>query len=136
MFTGAIPQHTVTTSDKSFPALGFSDPILEALAEIGFTHPTPVQADVIPLALSGRDVIGLAQTGSGKTAAFSLPLAQRLWHGRGVRGLILSPTREIALQPQAFLEHFARSHQLRAACIIGGVRMGPQVDALRGDPDT
>ncbi|HXT21882.1 MAG TPA: DEAD/DEAH box helicase, partial [Thermoanaerobaculia bacterium] len=135
MFSGAIPQHTVTTTDKSFGALGLSAPILDALAEISFTHPTPVQAEVIPLALSGRDVIGLAQTGSGKTAAFSLPLAQRLWHGRGVRGLILSPTREIALQTQAFLEHFGRSHQLRAACIIGGVRMGPQVDALRGGPD-
>ena len=86
MFTGAIPQHTVTTTDKSFTNLGLSEPILAALAEIGFTHPTPVQAEVIPLALSGRDVIGLAQTGSGKTAAFALPLAQRLWHGRGVRG--------------------------------------------------
>ncbi len=135
MFTGAIPQHTVTTTDKSFSALGLSEPILEALSEIGFEHPTPVQAEVIPLALSGRDVIGLAQTGSGKTAAFSLPLAQRLWHGRGVRGLILSPTREIALQTQAFLEHFGRSHQLRAACIIGGVRMGPQIDALKKGPD-
>ncbi len=135
MFTGAIPQHTVDTTDKSFTALGLSPPILDALAEIGFVHPTPIQAEVIPLALSGRDVIGLAQTGSGKTAAFALPLAQRLWHGRGVRGLILSPTREIALQTQAFLELFGRSHQLKAACIIGGVRMGPQVDALRGGPD-
>ncbi len=135
MFTGAIPQHTVTTTDKGFPALGLAEPILDALREIGFEHPTPVQAEVIPLALSGRDVIGLAQTGSGKTAAFALPLAQRLWHGRGVRGLILSPTREIALQTQAFLELFGRSRQLRASCIIGGVRMGPQVDALRGRPD-
>ena len=135
MFTGAIPQHTVTTTDKSFQALGLGAPILATLAESGFRNPTPIQAEVIPLALSGRDVIGLAMTGSGKTAAFALPLAQRLWHGRGVRGLILSPTREIALQTQAFLEHFGRSHQLRAACIIGGVRMGPQVDALRGGPD-
>jgi ATP-dependent RNA helicase RhlE len=135
MFTGAIPQHTVTTSDKSFRALGLSPPILEALREIGFQSPTPVQADVIPLALSGRDVIGLAQTGSGKTAAFCLPLAQRLWHGRGVRGLILSPTREIALQTQSFLELFGRDHKLRAACIIGGVRMGPQIDALKRGPD-
>ena len=135
MFTGAIPQHTVTTTDKSFRALGLAEPILAALAEIGFEHPTPVQAEVIPLALSGRDVIGLAQTGSGKTAAFALPLAQRLWHGRGVRGLILSPTREIALQTQAFLELFGRSRHLNATCIIGGVRMGPQVDALRKNPD-
>jgi ATP-dependent RNA helicase RhlE len=135
MLTGAIPQHTVTTTDKSFTNLGLGKPILAALDEIGFTHPTPIQAEVIPLALSGRDVIGLAQTGSGKTAAFALPLAQRLWHGRGVRGLILSPTREIALQTQAFLELFGRDHQLRAACVIGGVRMGPQTDALRRGPD-
>jgi ATP-dependent RNA helicase RhlE len=135
MLTGGIPQHTVTTHDKSFGNLGLGTPILAALAEIGFASPTPIQAEVIPLALSGRDVIGLAQTGSGKTAAFALPLAQRLWHGRGVRGLILSPTREIALQTQAFLELFGREHRLRAACIIGGVRFGPQLDALRKGPD-
>jgi len=135
MLTGGIPQHTVTTTDKSFDRLGLGRPILDALAGIGFANPTPIQAEIIPLALSGRDVIGLAQTGSGKTAAFALPLAQRLWHGRGVRGLILSPTREIALQTQAFLELFGRDHQLQAACVIGGVRMGPQVDALRRRPD-
>ena len=135
MLTRGIPQDTVTTTDKSFTKLGLGGPILDALAEIGFAHPTPIQAEVIPLALAGRDVIGLAQTGSGKTAAFALPLAQRLSHGRGVRGLILSPTREIALQTQAFLEHFGRDHQLQAACIIGGVRMGPQIDALKRNPD-
>jgi ATP-dependent RNA helicase RhlE len=135
MLTGAIPQHTVTTTDKSFANLGLSEPILAALAEIRFANPTPIQAEVIPVALSGRDVIGLAMTGSGKTAAFCLPLAQRLWHGRGVRGLILSPTREIALQTQAFLELFGREHKLRTACIIGGVRFGPQLDALRNHPD-
>jgi ATP-dependent RNA helicase RhlE len=135
MFTGGIPQNTVTTTDRSFSALGLEPPIVGALREVGFHNPTPIQADVIPLALSGRDVIGLAQTGSGKTAAFCLPIAQRLWHGRGVRGLILSPTREIALQTQAFLEQFGRDHKLQAACVIGGVRMGPQVDALRRRPD-
>ena len=135
MLTRGIPQHTVTTTDKSFANLGLGQSILDALAEISFVHPTPIQAEVIPLALAGRDVIGLAQTGSGKTAAFALPMAQRLWHGRGVRGLILSPTREIALQTQAFLELFGRDHKLTAACVIGGVRMGPQVDALRGRPD-
>ena len=135
MLTRGIPQHTVTTTDKSFTNLGLGRPILDALAEISFVHPTPIQAEVIPLALAGRDVIGLAQTGSGKTAAFSLPLAQRLWHGRGVRGLILSPTREIALQTQAFLELFGRDHQLKAACIIGGVAFGPQLDAMRRGPD-
>jgi ATP-dependent RNA helicase RhlE len=135
MLTGGIPQHTVSTLDKSFAALGLSPAILKTLTEIGFHQPTPIQAEVIPVALSGRDVIGLAQTGSGKTAAFSLPLAQRLHHGRGVRALILSPTREIALQTQAFLETFGRDHALVPTCIIGGVRMGPQIDALRKGVD-
>jgi len=90
---------------------------------------------VIPLALTGRDIIGLAQTGSGKTAAFALPLAERLTHGRGVRGLILSPTREIALQTKAFLDVFGVDHNLNTACVIGGVKMGPQIDALRSEPD-
>jgi ATP-dependent RNA helicase RhlE len=135
MLNRGIPQDTVTTLDKSFDALGLTPAIQATLAEIGFQHPTPIQADVIPLALSGRDVIGLAQTGSGKTAAFCLPLAQRMRHGRGVRGLILSPTREIALQTQAFLELFGRDHKLVPACIIGGVRIGPQIDALRHGVD-
>ena len=136
MFTGAIPQHTVDTTDKTFTALGLSPPILDALAEIGFVHPTPIQAAVIPLALTGRDVIGLAQTGSGKTAAFALPMAERLVHGRGVRGLILSPTREIALQTQGLPRPLRQAATTcKAACLIGGVRMKPQLDALRGEPD-
>ena len=135
MLHRGIPQHTVTTVDKSFAALGLAPAIQATLREIGFQHPTPIQAEVIPLALSGRDVIGLAQTGSGKTAAFSLPIAQRMHHGRGVRGLILCPTREIALQTQAFLELFGRDHKLVPTCIIGGVRIGPQIDALRHGVD-
>src|SRR3954452_10620958 len=131
----AIPQHPVSATDKPFSSLGLRATILGIIEKIGFQNPTPIQAEVIPLALQGKDIIGLAQTGSGKTAAFALPLAQRLWHGRGVRGLILSPTREIALQTQAFLELFGRERQLRAACVIGGVRLGPQIDALRKNPD-
>ena len=88
MFSGAIPQHPVSTTDKPFSSLGLSAPILDIVTKIGFQNPTPIQAAVIPLALEGRDIIGLAQTGSGKTAAFCLPLAERLTHGRGVRGII------------------------------------------------
>jgi len=130
-----IPQHPVKTTDKSFADLGLTAPILAILREIGFEHPTPIQAAVIQTALSGGDVIGLAQTGSGKTAAFALPLAERLTHGRGVRGLILSPTREIALQTKAFLDVFGVDHELNTACVIGGVKMSPQIEALRGEPD-
>src|SRR5258707_227084 len=135
MFSGAIPQHPVSTTDKPFSSLGLSTPILDIITKIGFQNPTPIQAAAIPLALEGRDVIGLAQTGSGKTAAFALPLAERLTHGRGVRGLILSPTREIALQTKAFLDVFGVNHDLNTACVIGGVKMNPQTDALRSVPD-
>jgi ATP-dependent RNA helicase RhlE len=132
---GGIPQHPVETVDQPFESLGLSAEIVASIGEIGFVHPTRIQAAVIPLALSGRDLIGLAQTGSGKTAAFVLPLAQRLTHGEGMRGLILSPTREIALQTKAFLDIFGSRHELNTACLIGGVRMKPQIDALRSGPD-
>ncbi len=131
----AIPQHPVSTTDKPFDSLGLSADVLGVVRKIGFEHPTPIQAEVIPVALSGKDVIGLAQTGSGKTAAFVLPLAERLTHGRGVRGLILSPTREIALQTKAFLDLFGQHHALKTACLIGGVKMRPQTEALQGQPD-
>jgi ATP-dependent RNA helicase RhlE len=135
MLMHGIPQHPVKTTDKSFADLGLTAPILAILREIGFEHPTPIQAAVIQTALSGGDVIGLAQTGSGKTAAFALPLAERLTHGRGVRGLILSPTREIALQTKAFLDVFGVDRELNTACVIGGVKMHPQIEALRSEPD-
>ena len=135
MFTGAIPQHPVATTDQTFSILGLSPEIVSTIEKIGFVHPTPIQAAIIPTSLTGRDVIGLAQTGSGKTAAFVLPLAEKLVHGRGVRGLILAPTREIALQTKAFLDIFGRHHDLKTACLIGGVKMKPQLDELRAGPD-
>jgi ATP-dependent RNA helicase RhlE len=131
----AIPHHPVETTDQTFAALGLSDAVLEAVSHVGFEHPTPIQAAVIPAALTGRDLIGLAETGSGKTAAFVLPVADRLTHGKGLRGLILAPTREIALQTKAFLDLFGRHHKLRTACLIGGVKLGPQFDELRRKPD-
>ena len=135
MLPSAIPQHPVETTDKNFDQLGLSAAIVDVVKNIGFEHPTPIQAAVIPTALEGRDLIGLAQTGSGKTAAFALPIAERLTHGRGVRGLILSPTREIALQTKAFLDLFGAEHNLATACLIGGVRMRPQTEALQKQPD-
>jgi ATP-dependent RNA helicase RhlE len=132
----AIPQHPVQTTDKPFDSLGLSAAVLASVARVGFVHPTPIQAAVIPAALAGRDLIGLAETGSGKTAAFVLPLADRLTHdGVGVRGLIVSPTREIALQTKSFLDLFGEGHRLRTVCLIGGVKMGPQMRGLAGRPD-
>jgi ATP-dependent RNA helicase RhlE len=133
--TKDIPHHPVATTDKTFESLGLSLPILQSVREIGFEHPTPIQSAVIPTALQGKDLIGLAQTGSGKTAAFVLPMAERLTHGKGLRGLIVCPTREIALQTKAFLELFGKNHQLKTVCLIGGVRMGPQIRDLKKHPD-
>ena len=130
-----IPHHPVQTIQASFEELGLSKSILASIHEVGFERPTPIQAAVIPPALEGRDLIALAQTGSGKTAAFVIPLAERLTHGKGLRALIISPTREIALQTQAFVELFGKSHDLRSACLIGGVKMKPQLKQLSEEPD-
>ncbi len=127
--------HPVETTDVSFDSLGLSSAVLKSVEHLGFKNPTPIQSAVIPTALLGKDLIGLAQTGSGKTAAFVLPMAERLMHGSGLRGLILSPTREIALQTKAFLDLFGKHHQLATVCIIGGVSMGPQISDLRRKPD-
>lgn len=134
MFTGAVPQDEAL-ADVMFSDLGLSDPIVASLDDIGFEHPTAIQASVIPVALGGSDVVGLAQTGSGKTGAFSLPLAERLRHGRRIRGLILSPTREIALQTQSFLDVVGQNHELETVLLIGGVKLGPQIEDLRRHPD-
>jgi ATP-dependent RNA helicase RhlE len=135
MSSDSVPHHPVTTVDTRFDEIGLSPEILDSVRRVGFENPTPIQAKVIPVALEGRDVIALAETGSGKTAAFVIPLAERLRHGGGLRGLILSPTREIALQTQAFVEMFGKPHDLKAACLIGGVKMEPQFKALKQTPD-
>lgn len=130
-----LGKHPVETTPESFANLGLSSEILKSIAEIGFAHPSPIQAKAIPLALAGQDIIGLAQTGSGKTAAFVLPLAEKLQHGQGLRGLILCPTREIALQTKAFLDQFGKAHKLNTVCLIGGVGLGPQIKDLKNAPD-
>lgn len=123
------------------PAGGFRrfglDPSLErGVRAAGFENPRPIQAATIPAALAGRDVLGLAQTGTGKTAAFALPLLQRLLGGsrRGPRVLVLAPTRELALQIDAEIRSLARFTRLSSATIFGGVSARAQVDALRRNP--
>ncbi len=135
MESDRIPHHPVPTTPITFADLGLTPEILASIREVGFEHPTPIQAAVIPPALEGKDIIALAQTGSGKTAAFVIPLAQQMTHGKGVRALIISPTREIALQTQAFLELFGKNHDLVAACFIGGVKMKSQFQAVSEQPD-
>ncbi len=107
--------------------------LLEAIADMGYTQPTPIQAKAIPVALAGRDLIACASTGTGKTAAFLLPIFQRLLErpGNGCRALILSPTRELALQIDEQALGLGYHLGLSAAAIVGGMEMGPQERALR-----
>jgi ATP-dependent RNA helicase RhlE len=121
----------------SFRNLGLRPELIRAVEDMGFTKPTPVQAEAIPQALLGRDVLACAMTGSGKTAAFLLPILQRLAEkprGR-TRALVLSPTRELAAQTQEHLVALARHTRLTGAAVYGGVGMGPQEDAFRRGVD-
>ncbi len=120
-----------------FRSLGLSDALLRALDEIGYQQPTPIQSQSIPHLLSGKDLLGLAQTGTGKTAAFGLPLLQRL-AGSGdrprpgrPRALVLAPTRELALQIHEEIDRFGRHLNLTHGVIFGGVGQRPQIDRLR-----
>ncbi len=125
-------------SKGSFATFGLSKNLLRAVSEAGFTEPRPIQAKAMPQVLEGRDVMGLAQTGTGKTAAFALPILERLSQRKGgsaPRALIVAPTRELALQITAEIEVLGKYTNVRAISIIGGVGAGPQVRALRRRPD-
>jgi len=120
----------------SFRKLGLCEELTLAVDKLGFQSPTPIQAQAIPVILEGRDVVGTAQTGTGKTAAFTLPLLQRLGHpGGNVRALILTPTRELAQQVEAALQELGRFAKLRSCTIFGGVSQRGQEDALRRGVD-
>src|SRR3954470_16283475 len=120
----------------SFSKLGLSSTMLEGVKAMGYIEPTPIQLRAIPLIMEGRDVIGSAQTGTGKTAAFALPiLSQLAQHSPQPRLLVLEPTRELAAQVETAIRDFARFTDLRIAVIFGGVGYGRQIDALRGGVD-
>ncbi len=121
----------------TFQELGLKAPILKALAEQGYERPSPIQEKAIPPALAGRDVLGCAQTGTGKTCAFAAPILQRLSgrKGKGIRALILTPTRELALQIQENIVAYSRHLPLRSAVIFGGVGQNPQVEQLKKGVD-
>ncbi len=129
----------------SFDTLGLSSTLLRAIAEQGYDTPTPVQAAAIPVVLSGRDLLAGAQTGTGKTAAFALPVLERLFANpqahapaggkRKPRALILTPTRELAAQVHESFRTYGKFVRMHSTMIFGGVGMGPQVDALRRGVD-
>src|SRR5688572_878030 len=118
----------------TFADLGLSDQLLRAVEESGYSEPTPIQRGAIPSVLMGRDLVGIAQTGTGKTASFVLPMIDILAHGRSrammPRSLILEPTRELAAQVAENFEKYGKYHKLSMALLIGGVSMGDQQAAL------
>lgn len=125
----------------TFETLGLSPALLRALAENNYTTPTPIQVEAIPLAMAGHDLLGGAQTGTGKTAAFALPLLQRLSKltppngPRKPRALVLTPTRELAVQVADSLRTYGKHLRLNVTTIYGGAGMGPQMDNLRRGVD-
>src|SRR6202047_28438 len=114
----------------SFSNLGFSDKVLAAVTSAGYTNPTPIQEQAIPHVLARRDVLGIAQTGTGKTAAFVLPMLTKLEQGRArarmPRTLIIEPTRELAAQVEESFAKYGVNHKLNVALLIGGVSFGDQ----------
>ena len=117
----------------TFDELGLHPSLLKGIHDLGFLRPTPIQAQSIPHILAGKDVIGCAQTGTGKTAAFVLPILNKLLQGKSgkhVRALIIAPTRELALQSMDHLKSLSRYVHLKGAAIFGGVPMQPQISAL------
>ena len=119
---------------ESFDRLGLSKATLGALRRVRFTQPTPIQSQAIPPALSGKDIIGCAATGTGKTAAYVLPLVERFHSKKGTLGLVLAPTRELIQQIAEPVQVFAEARGLTHAVVIGGEDMGAQVEALKAQP--
>ena len=123
-------------TDVTFASLGVAEPILRALSAENYTNPTPIQAKAVPILLSGRDLLGIAQTGTGKTAAFGIPLLQRLSIGhvppqaKQAKALILAPTRELAVQIEESLRTYGKFLNLKMTVILGGVTQNTQVRAM------
>lgn len=124
----------------SFASLGLSAPLLKAVADQGYDTPSPIQLQAIPAVLSGRDVMAAAQTGTGKTAGFTLPMLERLLAGKPAgpnqaRALVLTPTRELAAQVGQSVETYGSNLRLRSTVVFGGVKINPQMQKLRGGVD-
>lgn len=124
---------TSAEQEVLFRDLGLAKPILDALEKIKFTHPTPIQAEAIPVSLKGKDVIGIAQTGTGKTFAFTLPMIQRIG-SIGGKGLILVPTRELAHQVREEIEKIGSRMGVRSVLLVGGANIHRQIQQLKKNP--
>ena len=129
-------------ADLTFASLGLSEPLLQAIEEQGYTQPSPIQAKSIPHVIEGRDVMAAAQTGTGKTAGFTLPVLHRLsssakpkGKGNQARALVLTPTRELAAQVADSVETYSRNLNIKSTVVFGGVKINPQMQRLRGGVD-
>ena len=120
--------------DQTFFGLGLAPKLLDILQKHKFVTPTPIQEKAIPIAIQGKDIVGIAQTGTGKTLAFALPMLQRLSALNGAKGLVVLPTRELALQVDETYQKIGRSAGLRTAVLIGGASMSMQMKMLRNNP--
>ena len=135
MATPIIEEEAVSAG-AAFELLGLSEAVLDAVRDAGYTEPTPIQRQAIPLILKGRDIMGLAQTGTGKTAAFTLPIIERLAGGpRRTRVLILTPTRELCVQVEESFRKYAKHAPVAVVSVYGGVPLDPQEKALRRGVD-
>ena len=128
-----VPFDAAVVAASPFTALGLTVPLVRAVLDEGYTKPSPVQAEVVPLVLAGRDVLAMAQTGTGKTAAFVLPILQKLGgaEGRTPRALVLTPTRELAAQVAESAATYGKHTSVRSLVVFGGVGINPQIDGLR-----
>ena len=120
------------TAQHTFRGLGIAPGILDALDRMKFKVPTPIQFKAIPIAIEGKDVMGIAQTGTGKTMAFGIPMVQRLASGPG-KGIVMVPTRELALQVDEAIRKISQPFNIRTVVLIGGTNINPQIQALRKD---
>jgi len=121
------------TTTLLFHGLGIAPGLLEVLERLGYIRPTPIQIQAIPVAIQGKDIVGIAQTGTGKTLAFGIPMIQRLAQVKG-RGFVVLPIRELAIQVDEVFKSLGRGLGLRTAVLIGGQSIKPQLDALRQNP--
>jgi ATP-dependent RNA helicase RhlE len=130
------PEVLAARETTTFDSLGLSEVVLAAVRDAGYLHPTPIQSQAIPLITKGRDVMGLAQTGTGKTAAFTLPLVDQLIGGpRRTRALVLTPTRELCLQVEESVKKYSKHSALGVVSVYGGVPLEPQQKKLRAGVD-
>jgi ATP-dependent RNA helicase RhlE len=138
----SLEHYNLTSEVSRFAGLGLADILLRAIADAGYTTPTPIQEKAIPVVLTGRDLLAAAQTGTGKTAGFTLPILQLLMSRQPAtrkpgqpRCLILTPTRELTAQVAESVEKYGKGARIRSLVVFGGVNINPQIQALRSPLD-